>query len=266
MKYRIEQFCSKEIRSDFQMAYFTAYIFKGKGSFWVDFTEYSFDGYTALFLAPYQYLSWDSSDLEIISLVFDGDYYCIEYHKEEVACNGLLFNNIYLKPHLPLSKESYEQLLSILNNITAEQKTEHKMSDSIIKTYIQLLLAICSKEKSDWIEKTNINKLPNKTLSDFQDLIEMHYKTEKSIAFYADALHISASSLNSIIKKELNKPPKTLLQERTILEAKKLLNFSHKSIKEISWDLGFQDEFYFSRYFKKIVGCSPKCFKEKITG
>lgn len=49
-----------------------------------------------------------------------------------------------------------------------------------------------------------------------------------------------------------------------ILEAKKEIHLTYKSIKEIARDLGFEDEFYFSRYFKKKVGVSPKTFREQV--
>jgi len=49
-----------------------------------------------------------------------------------------------------------------------------------------------------------------------------------------------------------------------VLEAKKQLHLTHKSIKEIAFDLNFEDEFYFSRFFKKNVGLSPKHFRESV--
>ena len=55
-----------------------------------------------------------------------------------------------------------------------------------------------------------------------------------------------------------------LIQERVTLEAKKLLHLTYKSVKEIAAELNFEDEFYFSRYFKKNVGVSPLRYREKV--
>lgn len=55
-----------------------------------------------------------------------------------------------------------------------------------------------------------------------------------------------------------------MIQERIALEAKKLIHLTHKPIKEIAQELNFEDEFYFSRYFKKEVGVSPKKFREEV--
>ena len=66
------------------------------------------------------------------------------------------------------------------------------------------------------------------------------------------------------VKKQYGKTPSKLIRERLTLEAKRLLHLTYKSIKEIAHELGFNDEFYFSRYFKKEVGVSPKVFREKV--
>ena len=66
------------------------------------------------------------------------------------------------------------------------------------------------------------------------------------------------------MKKIFGKTPSKIIQERLVLEAKKLLHLSYKSIKEIASELNFEDEFYFSRYFKKEVGLSPKKFRDEV--
>jgi len=64
-------------------------------------------------------------------------------------------------------------------------------------------------------------------------------------------MHISPNTLSKKLKLEFGKPPSQLIQERVILEAKKLIHLTRKSIKEIASELNFEDEFYFSKYFKK---------------
>lgn len=66
------------------------------------------------------------------------------------------------------------------------------------------------------------------------------------------------------VKKQFSKSPSQLINERVILEAKKLLHLTYKSIKEIAQELNFEDEFYFSRYFKKNVGVSPSSYRKNV--
>lgn len=266
MEIKIQPFLISDFSSEFTTENYSVALWKGVGVFAVDNINYSYDGYTILFLSPYQKLKMISeTDENVEILFFHGDFYCIEYHKEEVACNGLLFNNIYLNPGVALTRENYEYIQELFNHIKKEKSEKHPFSESIIKTYIQLILAIGSKQKSS-IENDTVSqeKLPNKNAAEFQKLLETHFKSEKELSFYSDKLNITNNTLSKAVKKEFAKTPSQLINERIILEAKKLLHLTYRSVKEIASELGFSDEFYFSRYFKKSVGCSPKNYREKV--
>ncbi|QRA42072.1 AraC family transcriptional regulator [Chryseobacterium cucumeris] len=266
MEIKIQSSQTSDFSAEFTTENYSVFLWKGSGVFSVDGINYSYSGYNILFLSPYQKVKLVSeSDENIHVLFFHGDYYCIEYHKKEVACNGLLFNNIYLNPSVELSEESYHYILELFNHIKKEEREKHPFSESIIKTYIQLILAIGSKQKSS-IENSIISneKLSNKNAAEFQKLLETYFKTEKELSFYSDKLNITNSTLSKAVKKEFSKTPNQLINERIILEAKKLLHLTYRSVKEIASELGFEDEFYFSRYFKKSVGCSPKNYREKV--
>src|SRR5690606_3762420 len=78
----------------------------------VDFTSYQATSTSLLFLSPYQHLEWKTSMVQpVVQILFHGDFYCIEYHKKEVACNGLLFNNIYLQPFVNVSASVYDEIV-----------------------------------------------------------------------------------------------------------------------------------------------------------
>ncbi|KAB1231489.1 AraC family transcriptional regulator [Chryseobacterium viscerum] len=266
MKIKIQSYHTSDLPSEFTTENYSVVLWKGSGVFSVDDINYSYDGYNILFLSPYQKLKLASeSDENIHVLFFHGDYYCIEYHKEEVACNGLLFNNIYMNPGIELSEENYHYILELFNHIRKEESEKHHFSESIIKTYIQLILAIGSKQKSS-IENSTVStdKLPNKNAAEFQKLLEAHFRNEKELSFYSDKLSITNNTLSKAVKKEFTKTPTQLINERIILESKKLLHLTYRSVKEIASELGFTDEFYFSRYFKKSVGCSPKKYREEV--
>lgn len=266
MEIKIQSYQTSDFSAEFTTENYSVFLWKGSGVFSVDDINYSYGGHNILFLSPYQKMKLVSETEENIHvLFFHGDYYCIEYHKEEVACNGLLFNNIYLNPGVELSEENFNYILELFNHIKKEESEKHPFSESIIKTYIQLILAIGSKQKSS-IENSIISneKLPNKNAAEFQKLLETYFKTEKELSFYSDKLNITNSTLSKAVKKEFAKTPTQLINERIILESKKLLHLTYRSVKEIASELGFADEFYFSRYFKKSVGCSPKNYREKV--
>ena len=232
----------------------------------VDFTPYKITAPALLFLSPYQHIDWKVIPPESATqLSFHGDFYCIEYHKQEVACNGLLFNNIYLRPYVTIDAEAFTEIENTLLKIQKEISGLSDFSETLVKAYLQVILALSSKEKMIQIEKYyNTLAADNYEANEFQKLLEAHFMTEKSVNFYADKLHLNINSFSKKIKKQLGKSPSLLIQERVILESKKLIHLTYLSIKEIAAKLNFVDEHYFSRYFKKNVGISPSEFRTKV--
>jgi AraC-like DNA-binding protein len=210
-------------------------------------------------------LRWlGNENVQLQLLQFHGDFYCIEYHRNEVACNGLLFNNIYIQPHISLGKIKFQEIEELICKMEKENRSGKQFSDSVLKSYLQLILAICSKEKASQIDDKITHRPLEKKLLEFQQLLEKYFSTERSPDFYAKQLALSSSSFGKKVKFQFGKTPTQLIQERVILEAKKLLHLTHKSVKEIAADLHFDDEFYFSRYFKKEVALSPTHFRQRV--
>ena len=242
-------------------------VFDTSTKFEINLTQYVCSGSTILFLTPYQQFKWlDANKTELKLIQFHGDYYCIEYHKNMISCNGILFNNIYEKPFFNITKSYYDEIVNTIEKMDKEIQNEivSPFTDSIVKSYLQLILSISSKEKSKYLIDLKPNELPNKDLVYFQDLLEKHYKTERSMAFYAAEFSLSTDAFSKKVKKQFSKSPSQLINERVILEAKKLLHLTYKSIKEIAQELNFEDEFYFSRYFKKNVGVSPSSYRKNV--
>lgn len=256
---------SNDFSAAFTSAFYQILMFRGDAVFLVDFTKYQVNGNTILFLSPYQHFQWLSrTQTNVECLDFHGDFYCIAYHMKEVACNGLLFNNVYLFPHITVNETIYDEIIALFKKIECEKITENEFSTAILTTYLQLILALCSKEKNILLTHEQHEDFEGKDLIKFQELLEGSFLKEKSPAFYAAELHLSVSTFSKKIKKQFGKTPTQLIQDRIILESKKKIHLSRKSIKEIAYELNFKDEFYFSRYFKKSVGISPLRYRENV--
>ncbi|EBC0042128.1 helix-turn-helix domain-containing protein [Salmonella enterica subsp. enterica serovar 4,[5],12:i:-] len=74
---------------------------------------------------------------------------------------------------------------------------------------------------------------------------------------------ITESRLTDICRRFANRPPKRLIFDRQLREAKRLLLFSDNAVNEIAWQLGFKDPAYFARFFNRLAGCSPSQFRQR---
>ncbi|WP_229335598.1 helix-turn-helix domain-containing protein [Flavobacterium sp. ALJ2] len=243
---------------------YSIFFLEGNGKVSVDLIEYTFDGKIILFATPYQIVHFDTKQsIKTRRLQFHGDFYCIEYHKKEVACNGLLFNNIYQQPYVNLEPKNYIELDYILGKLIIELENTTSYGIAVVRSYLQLILALCSKIKSEdnlVHEERNLHH----PLIQFKNLLENNFHKERQPSFYAAQMNISPNSFSKLCKQYFLKTPSTLIHERVILEAKKLIHLSYKSMKQIAAELNFDDENYFSRYFKKHTGIAPTAFRENV--
>lgn len=118
-----------------------------------------------------------------------------------------------------------------------------------------------------WLEHKfgdTIIEAPGSLSYKFHSLVEHHFKTQKTVSFYARHLCITPNYLGIICKKQYGMSALEFIQERVVLEAKRLLHSSDRSIKEIAFDLGFRNMSYFSYFFKSKTGLTPKEYKELL--
>ncbi|MES2416773.1 MAG: helix-turn-helix domain-containing protein [Bacteroidota bacterium] len=240
------------------------FLFEGTGQVNVDFIDYAYFGTMVLFTTPWQSIRFHTSNnTRISALWFHADYYCIEFHKKEVACNGLLFNNIYAQPLIRLNETSAGEIQVLLDRLRQELEFKDTYSQAVARTYLQLILALSSKAKIASQQIVEEKAVYHPVLK-FKELLEKHFIKERRPSFYAEQLGMSVNTFSKKCKLQFHKSPSMLIQERVILEAKKLIHLSLKSMKEIAAELHFDDEHYFSRYFKKHTGIAPTGFRETV--
>jgi len=243
--------------------YTILFIPAGEGVYHADFGAFHYAGPVILFSTPLQVIYIEQKQSTPVSMMqFHGDFYCIEYHRTEVACNGLLFNNIYIQPCISLTDGEVRVFANLLNDLDEEFK-HHPPSGIVLQAYLQLFLAKSSSIKLRLMDDPDIRKEKDEQMEQFRKLLDQHYLTLHKPNDYAELLAMTPNNFSKRCSRYFKKSPTHLIQERLVLEAKKQLHLTRKSIKEIAYALKFEDEHYFSRYFKKITKVSPQTFRDR---
>lgn len=248
-----------------RLNYYSAILITGgAGRLTADFSEFSFTADNLAFFAPYQPFMLQTPDtIEGVALHFHPDFFCIHQHQKEVACHGVLFNNIYESPLLNLSPAETADFLSTIDDIKTELSDPGLAQRELLIAYLKIFLIKATRLRTELAPAATDNR-KTQILRDLKDAIENHYRTKHSAGDYSELLHISPKSLARITRTHFNKTLTNLISERIIIEAKRELYLTSKTVKEIAWLLGFEDEYYFSRFFKNNADVSPQLFRETV--
>lgn len=147
--------------------------------------------------------------------------------------------------------------------IKLSEREQEKLYYPLLKNSCNTLVALIA---SQYLEQSkSIDKLSRFDMitKSFKAILERNFTTAKKPAEYAQALHISIPYLNECVKHSTGHSVSYHIQQRVVLEAKRLLYHSDRSVKEIANELGYEDYPYFSRLFTKVTGMSALTFRNK---
>lgn len=247
--------------------YSLIWVTKGKGKVKADFAEHQFQENSLLAFSPYQpFMLCVKEPIEGIAIHFHPDFYCIHMHQKEVSCNGVLFNNIYQPPYVIVTEQAQMTFKMVIEQMKAEIQNAELAQYELLISYLKIFLITASRLKTEQLEE--MKSVPDSKepfiLQNLKDAIELNFKTKHSAGNYADLLNISPKALAKLSKNYFNKTLTGLISERIIIEAKRELYLTNKTVKEIAYELGYDDEHYFSRFFKTNADVSPQIYRETV--
>ncbi|MEJ8801829.1 AraC family transcriptional regulator [Pontibacter sp. H249] len=251
------KFIQRPHKHDF---YIVMLVTRGTGIHTIDFRDYAVQAGIVFFLTPGQVHSWQlSDDADGFILFFTQEYYLERKKLYQYPYFATLSDNT----PLPVSEAEQEQLLQIQNHMQQEYQHQLVMKDDVLRDYLDILLVKLLRTYNAQGYSTASSPAALPELLQLQRLIDLHYKEHQPVSFYAEILHTSAKHLNEVCKKSLGKTTTQLIQERLVLEAKRLLIHSALSIKQVAAEIGFFEVSYFFRFFKKHTGQTPEQFRQE---
>ncbi|WP_299223429.1 helix-turn-helix domain-containing protein [uncultured Aquimarina sp.] len=216
-----------------------------------------------VFCTPLNVLEIENNTDGIISLVFNREFYCIRDHDQEVSCNGFLFFGSSVPQILTLNEKEKTSFSVMFDSFREEFENKDQIQGEMLQTLLKRFLI-----KSRRLIKEDLPEpdLPNNQLDiirKFNILIEQHFREKHQVAEYAELLFKSPKTLSNLFHKYSDKSPLATINERIVLEAKRLLIYSDKTSEEIAYELGYKEAGHFSKFFKKHAGMNPTEFKTK---
>lgn len=235
---------------------------KGKGTHTIDFEKFPVKPFQLYFMAPGQVHSWHFES--------EVDGYIV--HFNEVLFRSFLQSGQYLEQfsffqgiaqdgvcQVPVAQQ--ELFTGLFESILAEKEAGAPLSLDMIRLRL-LELFIATERNCGSKRQKSIPQQKQLVLRNFQQLIDKHFRTIRLPKEYAELLYVTPNHLNALCQDLLGKTAGDLIRDRVLLEAKRLLTNAGMTITEIAYELNFQDNSYFNRFFKKYEGLTPDDFRK----
>ena len=200
---------------------------------------------------------------EVRFLRFNRSFYCIKDHDNEVSCKGLLFYTAAHPPIITIPKSETEIFEILWKMFSIEMTTTDNLQFEMLQMMLKRFIILCTRiYKSQ--HRVDNNKGNNWDLiREFNFLVEVHFRNEHTVRAYAAMLNKSPKTLSNYFLQQGKGSPLHTIHERIMLEARRLLRYSDKSIKEIAFEIGYEDIQTFSRAFRQHEGITPSDFREQ---
>jgi AraC-like DNA-binding protein len=237
---------------------------RGTGTHSIDFERFPLKPYQAYFMIPGQVHSWH----------FEGEVDGYIVHFNDTLFTSFLQDTHYLgRFHFfrgnteggvcQLPGTVHERVSNLFESMLHEVKEGGaQYLDMIRLRLMELFITVdrsCTGENGIQVPQQKLLLLRN-----FQQLIEKQFRSLRLPKEYADLLYVTPNHLNALTRDLLGKTAGDLIRDRILLEAKRLLINANLSVTEIAYDLNFQDNSYFNRFFKKQVGFTPDEFRKQF--
>lgn len=230
----------------------------------VDFQEFKMETDALLFINP-KVIIKPCETINGQLIYFNRDFYCIEIHDQEVACDGILYNNVFEIPFIKLDENQAKDIQNIIREIQSEMNNEDANTEEMLRILLKLIIL---KSTRIWKQQHQLADDSQQSevqfLRRFSKLVEQHYKTHHTVADYAALLFLTPKNLSKKIGLLSKSTPNDIIKDRIILESKRLLAHTTMTVKEIAYSLNYEDDAYFIRFFTKHTGLSPVSFRKQF--
>lgn len=246
--------------------YTVIWSFTATGKHIIDFKEYPITPDHIFFVSPGQVhqVITDPHPTGLV-LLFTCDFLQRNSIREDFISNLKLFRDSDETPPLPVNETLNARLRMYGDGMMEAFHSDNEWKQDTIGAYLRLFLIECNNKCTLQGDSNTQNVEVGRSLVQrFKMLVETKHQVWHQVKEYAAALNVSPNYLNEVIKAAVGRSAKDYIQNRLILEAKRMTIFTGKSSKEIGYELGFDDPSHFSKFFRNTTGQSILEFREAV--
>lgn len=247
--------------------YFTIiHSYTARGKHIIDFKEYSIEPDEIFFVSPQQvHQVITEPEPTGMVILFTPEFLASNSIQEDFISNIRLFRDCMDTPPLPISGPMSDRLKNFALEMQDAFLSDHPMKSETAGAYLKLFLIECNNHCSlHPVGNTQRIEVGRNLVRSFKKLVEQHFAEWHQVQDYASDLKVTAGYLNEVIRDALHVSAKDYIQNRLVLEAKRMALYTTKSSKEIGYDLGFEDPSHFSKFFKSKARISLAEFKSGL--
>jgi AraC-like DNA-binding protein len=252
------------IHSFYQIIWFA----KGQGKHFVDFNKFEVTPNSFFLISKDQVHFFDNNkNYEGIIIHFNEEFLIDSENDIDVFLKYSIFNDFESEPFFRTSKDTVNIFSGLISQLQQEIATHETFGH---KEYLRhllklFLISIQRIGKRNTFKNLSVNNNSHITFLRFRKLVDSNFKKIQTVGEYAGLLNLSSKTLTNHTKESADKTPLEIINERIILEGKRLISHSSLNINEIGFQLGFNDPSYFVKYFKKQTGKSPSDFRKAVS-
>ena len=230
----------------------------GSGKHEIDFREYQVSRGQVYFMGPGQVHTWMFEDNITGFIVnFDIDYFKSLLLQPDYIENLNLFSTLQTGV-FDLDEVIVREVTSLLHQLI-DLNTQAVGIDVKRSLLLYILLKLDQAYRPSYSNKTIDYHMV--LIKNFKSLVDQHYKALHLPKEYAELLFVTPNHLNSVCKEYLGQQAGEVIRNRILLEAKRLLILPDWTVSQVAYELNFNDNSYFTKFFKKIVGMTPEEFR-----
>ena len=229
----------------------------------IDKVKYQLAGNEIIFLTEFHqidYLEVESAKM----LRFNQNFFCIINNDNEVGSKGLLFYGAMGIPVVSISENHLQSLITTWDILLSEMDAKDNLQIDMLQSMLKRVLILCARSLMSTANYVKLENSQADIIREFNYLVEGHFAKHHDVAFYASKLNKSPKTLSNLFAVFSERPPLSIIHDRIMIHARKQIAYTQLSIKEIAYDLGYDDLQSFSRFFKNKEGISPAQFREKV--